>query len=70
MKTLDLSLPESAHNLACDEILLDEVNEGRCGPMLRFWESPVHFVVVGYGNSVERECDTDACKRIGIPILR
>ena len=70
MKTLEHSLPEPAHNMACDEILLDEVNEGRREPVLRFWESRTHFAVVGYGNSIQRECDTEACKRLGIPILR
>ena len=70
MKTLEHSLPEPAHNLACDEILLDEVNGERSGPVLRFWESTRHCVVVGYGNSIERECDTEVCKRLGIPILR
>jgi lipoate-protein ligase A len=70
MKTLDHSLSEPAHNLACDEILLDEVNGGRRGPVLRFWEFTSHFAVVGYGNSIERECDTEACRRLGIPILR
>ena len=70
MKTLEHSLPEPAHNLACDEIMLDEVNGERSGPVLRFWESTRHCVVLGYGNSIKRECDTEACKRLGIPILR
>ena len=70
MKTVDESYVNPAHNLACDEVLLDEVNAGRRGPVLRFWESPVHFAVVGYGNSIERECDIEACKRLDIPILR
>ena len=34
MKTLEHSLPEPAHNMACDEILLDEVNEGRRSSLL------------------------------------
>ncbi len=69
MQTLDLSLPEPAHNLACDEILLDEVNEKRREPVLRFWESRTHLVVLGYGNSIKRECDTVSCQRLDIPIL-
>ena len=70
MKTRENSLPEPAHNLASDEIMLDEVNGERSGPVLRFWESTRHCVVLGYGNSIKRECDTEACKRLGIPILR
>ena len=70
MKTLDLSFFEPALNLACDEVLLDEVNEDTREPTLRFWESPHHFVVVGYGNSIETECRVAACEKLGIPILR
>jgi lipoate-protein ligase A len=70
VKTLEHSLPEPAHNMACDEILLDEVNEGRREPVLRFWEARTYFAIVGYGNSIQLECDTEACKRLGIPILR
>ena len=70
MKTLDLSFSEPALNLACDEVLLDEVHSGNREPTLRFWESPSLFVVVGYGNDIERECQTQACQNLGIPILR
>jgi len=35
VKTFDLSPPKSAHNLACDEHLLDEVIEGRRGRCLQ-----------------------------------
>ena len=70
MKTLDLSFSEPALNLACDEVLLDEVHSGNREPTLRFWESPSLFVVVGYGNDIERECRTQACQKLGIPILR
>ena len=62
MKTLDLSFSEPALNLACDEVLLDEVNSGTREPTLRFWESPSLFVVVGYGNDIERECHTQVCQ--------
>mgnify|MGYP001169447765 FL=1 len=70
MKTLDHSLSEPAHNLACVEILLDEVNGEQREPVLRFWEPNRHFAVVGYGNSIERECNIEAYSRLRIPILR
>ncbi len=46
MKTLDHSLSEPAHNLACVEILLDEVNGEQREPVLRFWEPNRHFAVI------------------------
>jgi lipoate---protein ligase len=66
---LDLSLPTPAENLALDEALLDVCDAG--GPeSLRFWESPVPFVVVGYGNRIATEVNVTACEADGVPILR
>jgi lipoate-protein ligase A len=70
MNDLDLTLPSPAENLACDEALLDQA-EAEGGPeVLRFWESPSHFVVLGYANKVREEVDMEACRSRGIPILR
>lgn len=57
-------------NLACDEALLEACNAGEAGEVLRFWESPDYFVVVGYGQTIGREVDPAACRERGIPILR
>ena len=70
MTSLDLSLPTPAENLALDEALLDAAEAGVMGESLRFWESPTHFVVVGYANKVSTEVNAAACERLGIPILR
>jgi lipoate-protein ligase A len=70
MQYLDLTFPTPAENLACDEALLDLCESGSVIEILRFWESPTYFVVVGYGNHVEREVDVVACDGEGIPILR
>src|ERR1041385_602814 len=70
MKLLDLTLPTPAENLACDEALLDAAEAGECGELLRFWESRVHFVAVGYANKISTEVNVPACTARGIPILR
>ena len=70
MKLLDLTLPTPEENLACDEALLDWCDEGAGPALLRFWESPQHFVVVGYSNHVESEVHIAACRERGIRILR
>ena len=69
MKLLDLSLPTPAENLACDEALLAAC-EAQGGTVLRFWESTVPFVVVGYGNSVATEVNLPACTTAQMPVLR
>ena len=70
MKQLDLALPTPAENIARDEALLDAAERGEGGEVLRFWESPTYFVVVGYANKIETEVNVAACEARGIPILR
>lgn len=69
MQLLHLSLPTPAENLACDEALLNDC-EARGGAVLRFWESTVPFVVVGYANTVVREAKVSASEADGVSILR
>jgi lipoate-protein ligase A len=70
MRSLDLTFPTPAENLACDEALLDLCESVGGDEILRFWESSTHFVVVGYGNKIDTEVDLAACNRDCIPILR
>jgi lipoate-protein ligase A len=70
MKLLDLTLPMPAANLALDEALLDALEAGQGGEVLRFWESPVPFVVVGYANRLATEVNLEACTARNIPVLR
>lgn len=70
MRWLDVTFAAPAENLACDEILLNIVEEDPREELLRFWESPQHFVVLGSSNKVRDEVDVDACRADGIPILR
>ena len=51
-----LGLPEE--NLTFDDSLLDRGHE-----TLRFWESAVHFVVLGRSGRVEEEVNVAACDR-------
>jgi len=67
---LDLTLPSPGENLALEEALLDDAESGAGGEVLRFWESPTHFVVVGYANKIASEVKVAACAARGIPILR
>ena len=69
---LDLSLDSPAANLALDEALLDhcESGEGPAHGVLRCWETPAYFVVVGYGNRVATEVEEAACRAAGVGIFR
>src|SRR6266852_576362 len=70
MKYLDLTLPSAAENLACDEALLDWLEEKGEPEVLRVWEPREHFVVLGYANKAFLEVNLEACLKRRIPILR
>ena len=70
MKLLGLTLASPAENLACDEALLDWCEAGAGEEVLRFWESPEHFVVVGYADKVASEVNLAAAEAKGIAVCR
>jgi lipoate-protein ligase A len=70
MKYLEATFPDGASNLACDEALIEYCEDGQAQGVLRVWEAPDYFVVIGYANRVGAEVDTAACERLHIPILR
>jgi lipoate-protein ligase A len=63
------TLPEPGQNVACDEALL-ALCDAASVESLRIWESPVPAVVMGRSGLEEREVDTDACRRLGVPVVR
>lgn len=68
---LDLTLSSPAENLALDEALLDESEQGgRPRELVRLWEPPEPMVVVGRSSRVEVEVRGEACRELGIPVLR
>ena len=70
MRLLDFSARTPEENLALDEALLDWAEEDGGAPTLRFWESPLTFVALGYTNRANTEADVEECATRGIPILR
>ncbi len=70
MRVFDYSFDAPAENLALDEVLLERAESGEGGECLRFWESPVPFVVLGLTQAVDRHVITDACHADGVSIQR
>jgi len=70
MKFFPLTLPSPEENLACDEALLEAVEQGECEEVLRVWNALSYFVVAGYSNRVETEVNVPFCRSQGVPILR
>ncbi len=70
LRLLDVTLPLPVENLALDEALLEELDEQGGDPVLRFWESDCHFVVLGRASRAAEDVDLSACEKDDIPILR
>jgi lipoate---protein ligase len=66
----DVTLPGVAENLALDEAMLIEADEGRGPPLVRFWEPGDYAVVLGASRRLRAEVHIDACRADGVPIFR
>lgn len=70
MKLFDLSLSTPAENLALDEALLDEREANGGEAVLRFWETALPFVVLGYVCKIAADVNVEECQKRSVPILR
>ena len=71
MRLLDLTLPTPFANLAIDEALLNEAEKGEdYANVLRLWESPQPFVVIGRASERAKEANLAACEAVEVPVLR
>jgi lipoate-protein ligase A len=71
LQYIELTLPDPASNLACDEALLELFEARRATDgLLRIWEPENHFVVLGHSNRIDSEVDFAACESEPLSILR
>ncbi len=69
MLFLDLTLPRLAENLALDEALLVDAEQG--GPeVLRVWQWPTYAVVLGAGGRIADDVCVERCRSDGVPLAR
>jgi lipoate-protein ligase A len=70
MPCLDATLPGVAANLALDEAMLIEADEGRGPALVRFWEPAEYAVVLGASRRLRDDVHVGACRSDGVPIFR
>ncbi len=70
MTVEDVSCSDPQANLDRDERLLRAADLGEGGEVLRFWESPVPFIVLGRTCVAAEDVDLVAAADHGIPVLR
>jgi lipoate-protein ligase A len=57
-------------HLALDQVLAEEVGDGRRAPTIRFWEWAGPAVVIGSFQSVKNEVDAENAAKFGFPVVR
>ncbi|MFH0732963.1 MAG: lipoate--protein ligase family protein [Candidatus Omnitrophota bacterium] len=70
MEYIKISPDTSEKNIAFDEHLLNEAEQGRQGACFRFWEIPNYTVVLGRGCSIENDVCLDNCIKDNIEIIQ
>ena len=71
MKYLDITFPTPQHNLACDEALVHWCEgSSSSDEILRFWQPPDYFVVLGHSSKIDSDIDVPSCQANRIPIFR
>lgn len=61
---------EPAMHLALDQVLTEELDEGRRGPTLRIWEWASPAVIIGSFQSLRNEVDPEGAERHGVSVVR
>lgn len=69
-RLIDTGCNDAATNMAIDEAIMTCHRRGDTPPTLRFygWRPPA--VSLGYFQRLEREVDTDACRELGLQVVR
>jgi lipoate-protein ligase A len=66
----DMTLASVVEDLALDEAMLIEADEGRGPALVRFWEPRDYAVILGASRRLRDDVRIDACRADGVPILR
>ncbi|HQP09985.1 MAG TPA: lipoate--protein ligase family protein [Candidatus Omnitrophota bacterium] len=66
----DVSFPSPEENILYDEVLLHLAEQGKSGGVLRFWESPETFIVLGRIGKEQDDIKIDAARKDRVPVLR
>ncbi len=66
----DLSFESPEKNILYDDALLFFAEKYNGPEVLRFWESPEHFIVLGRIGKIDEEIKKEAIKKDSIPVVR
>lgn len=66
----DISFPAPIDNILYDEVLLQLAEQGEIPEVLRLWESPAIFIVLGRTSVLSDDVRVDEARSAGVPVLR
>jgi lipoate-protein ligase A len=69
-RLIPLEVHSAALNMAVDEALLGSVSRGESPNVVRFYRWRPSAVSIGYFQSLMDEVDLDACRRLGVDVVR
>lgn len=69
-RLLDLYVADAYTQMALDEAILRAVSEGEASNTIRLYRWKPSAVSIGYFQSVEEEVDLEACRRLGVDVVR
>ena len=74
MISYDITLPTPQENILLDDVFLELAERSSAGSpdpeVLRFWESPVYFVVLGKTSSLKEDVKIAEVRKDMVPVLR
>lgn len=70
MQLQEISFNNPVENLVYDAFLLHQAEKHQKGEFLRFWESPVYFIVLGRAGKIAVDVNIDMAKRDGVGVWR
>jgi len=69
-RIIDLDVQDAYTNMAIDEAISRLRSQGKSPNTVRFYRWKPSAVSIGYFQNIEQEVDIEACKRLGIDIIR
>ncbi|HLF17277.1 MAG TPA: lipoate--protein ligase family protein [Candidatus Omnitrophota bacterium] len=66
----DISFEDPQKNILFDEVLYHLAETDQAGEAIRFWESPVYFIVLGRIGKINEDVQREAVGKDRIPVLR
>ena len=70
MRAFDYTFDDPHENLAFDEVAVRNAERDGGDDLLRFWESPTPFVVLGLTQRIHDEVHLDSCNEDCVPVTR